>query len=94
MRKTSSCCATGISMAEEEPPDFILMDIQLPGMNGLEALKLIKSKPGLANIPVAAVTASVMTHDEARMKDEGFDYFIPKPVEVRKLLDLVKQILQ
>jgi two-component system cell cycle response regulator DivK len=85
---------TGISMAEEEPPDFILMDIQLPGMNGLEALKLIKSKPGLANIPVAAVTASVMTHDEARMKDEGFDYFIPKPVEVRKLLDLVKQILQ
>ena len=85
---------TGISMAEREPPDFILMDIQLPGMNGVEALKLIKSNPELAKIPIAAVTASVMTHDEARMKDEGFDYFIPKPVEIRKLLDLIRRILQ
>jgi two-component system, cell cycle response regulator DivK len=85
---------TGISMAKEDPPDFILMDIQLPGMNGIEALKLIKSNPALTSIPIAAVTASVMTHDEARMKNEGFDYFIPKPVEVRKLLDLVKQVLQ
>lgn len=84
----------GIQLARERAPDLILMDIQLPGMNGIEALKALRAEPVTAGIPVVAVTASVMQQDRQQIMRAGFDGFIEKPINLRGLLDTVQQALQ
>ena len=72
----------GIERAARDLPDLILMDIRLPGMDGLEALRLLRADPATAAIPVIAVTASVMRGDEHRFLNAGFNGYIPKPIDV------------
>ena len=81
----------GLKVAREKKPDLILMDIQLPGMSGIEALKALRAAPETAAIPVVAITASVMQQDRQQVMSAGFDGFIDKPFNLRSLLDTVQQ---
>jgi two-component system, cell cycle response regulator DivK len=80
----------GLKLARARKPDLILMDIQLPGMSGIEALKALRAGPATAAIPVIAITASVMQQDRQQIMSAGFDGFIEKPVNLKTLLDTVK----
>ena len=84
----------GVKLAREKKPDLILMDIQLPGMSGIEALKALRKTPATAGIPVVAITASVMQQDRQQIMSAGFNGFIEKPVNLRGLLDTVQQALR
>ncbi len=81
----------GIRMAQERVPDLVLMDIQLPGMNGMEALKVLRADPKTAGVPVVAITASVMTQDRQQIMDTGFDGFIEKPINLKEFLATVQR---
>ena len=83
----------GIKLAAERKPDLILMDIQLPGMNGIDALKVLRADPATAAIPVVAVTASVMQQDRKLITEAGFDGYIGKPINVKEFLDTVRGAL-
>jgi two-component system cell cycle response regulator DivK len=83
----------GIELAEQRKPDLILMDIQLPGMNGIEARKILRSKPDTAQIPVVAVTASVMQQDRNLITEAGFDGYIGKPINIKEFLEAVNHAL-
>ena len=83
----------GVRLARERRPALILMDIQLPGMNGVEALRQLRADPMTHTIPVIAVTASVMTGDRTRIMAAGFNAFHGKPISVRQLLATVREIL-
>lgn len=80
----------GIDLANTCSPALILMDIQLPGMNGIEALERLKQNSVTASIPVIAVTASVMTHDRHKLLESGFNDYIEKPIAIRTFLESVK----
>jgi two-component system cell cycle response regulator DivK len=84
----------GITIATEHKPDLILMDIQLPGMNGIEALKVLRSQPATAAIPVIAVTASVMQQDRNQITEAGFDGYIGKPLNLKEFLEAVRSKLE
>src|ERR1700730_17785125 len=75
----------GIKLAEEQRPGLVLMDIQLPGMDGLEAVKVLKRGERTASVPVVAVTAFAMKDDRQRALDAGFDGYIEKPISVQAL---------
>jgi len=83
----------GLKLARERKPSLILMDIQLPGMSGVDALKALRAAPETAGIPVVAVTASVMQQDRQQIMRAGFDGFVEKPINLRKFLDTVQQAL-
>ena len=84
----------GIKLAAEQKPDLILMDIQLPGMNGIDALKVLRADPATANIPVVAVTASVMQQDRKLITEAGFDGYVGKPINVKEFLNAVRSALE
>jgi two-component system, cell cycle response regulator DivK len=84
----------GIRLAGERKPDLILMDIQLPGMNGIDALKVLRGDPATAPIPVVAVTASVMQQDRKLITEAGFDGYIGKPINVKEFLEAVRSALE
>jgi CheY-like chemotaxis protein len=84
----------GLRLAKESRPALILMDIQLPGMNGIEALQQLRRDPVTQGIPVVAVTASAMTHDRPRILAAGFDAYQTKPISVRELLEAVRMLLE
>ncbi len=84
----------GLSLAKEKHPALILMDIQLPGMSGIEALQLLRADPDIREIPVIAVTASVMTAQQQKLLDAGFDAFEGKPVSVVALLKKIQNLIQ
>ena len=83
----------GVRLALEHHPALILMDIQLPGINGIEALRQIRANAATVAIPVVAVTASAMTHDRQKIMAAGFDAYQSKPISVRPFLELVREIL-
>jgi two-component system cell cycle response regulator DivK len=83
----------GVRLAQERHPALILMDIQLPGINGIEALQRLRTDPVTRPIPVIAVTASVMAQDKTRVMAAGFDGYHGKPISVRQLLATVREIL-
>ena len=83
----------GISLAVSEPPDLVLMDLQLPGIDGLEALRRLRASPRTAGIPVVAVTAQAMKHDRERALEAGFDGYVEKPISVRAFPDQVRRFL-
>ncbi len=85
---------TGLKIAEEHRPDLILMDIQLPGMDGLSATRLIKKAPNLQGIPVIALTAYAMPEDEQKALNAGCSGYISKPVDTRNFLDRLTPFLQ
>ena len=79
----------GIVLAKQKIPDLVLMDIQLPGMNGIDALGHLRADPSTAKIPVIAVTASVMQQDRKLITEAGFDAYIGKPINLKEFLDTV-----
>ncbi len=83
----------GLALARERRPHLILMDIQLPGMDGLEATRRLKEDPALKGIPVIALTAFAMRGDEARIRAAGCDDYIAKPIQYRDLLERVARLL-
>ena len=83
----------GVRLAHERQPALILMDIQLPGITGVEALQRLRADPATQHTPVVAVTASVMPQDRTRIMAAGFDGFQGKPISVRELLATVREIL-
>ena len=84
----------GIVLARDRMPDLVLMDIQLPGMNGIEALKVLRADAATARIPVIAVTASVMQQDRNLITEAGFDGYIGKPINLKEFLDTVRAMLE
>jgi len=84
----------GIVLARARRPDLILMDIQLPGMNGIEAIGVLRADPVTATIPVAAVTASVMQHDRNKITEAGFNAYVGKPINLKEFLDTVRSLLE
>ncbi|HTR59666.1 MAG TPA: response regulator [Casimicrobiaceae bacterium] len=84
----------GIKLAAERKPDLILMDIQLPGMNGIDALKALRADKTTASIPIVAVTASVMQQDRTLIMGAGFDGYIGKPINIKEFLDAVRTALE
>ncbi len=83
----------GIVLAAEHRPDLILMDIQLPGMNGIDALRVLRGKPETERIRVIAVTASVMQHDRNLITEAGFDGYVGKPINLMEFLGAVNDML-
>lgn len=77
----------------EKTPDLIVMDIRLPGIDGLETTRRLKADPGTAAIPIVAVTAHVMPEDESLIRDAGCDAYMPKPLRFSALLGLVRDLL-
>jgi two-component system cell cycle response regulator DivK len=83
----------GITLAVSEPPDLVLMDLQLPGIDGVEALRRLRESPRTAHVPVVAVTAQAMKQDRERALDAGFNGYIEKPISVRAFPDQVRGFL-
>ena len=84
----------GIKLASERKPDLILMDIQLPGMSGIDALAVLRGNPETATIPVVAVTASVMQQDRNKITEAGFNAYVGKPINLKEFLDTVRRVLE
>ena len=84
----------GIELSLEHKPDLILMDIQLPGMDGLSATRIIKENPVLNSIPIVALTAHAMMGDEEKAKAAGCDGYISKPINTKKFLGEIEKFLQ
>jgi CheY-like chemotaxis protein len=83
----------GIQIAGEHLPDLILMDIQLPGMDGLTATKLLKKNDALKNIPVIALTSYAMQGDEEKAINAGCSGYLTKPINTRDFLDRIDEYL-
>jgi two-component system cell cycle response regulator DivK len=83
----------GIKLAGEHKPDLILMDIQLPGMNGIDALRVLRADSATSAIPAIAVTASVMQQDRNLITDAGFDGYVGKPINLKEFLEAVRDVL-
>ena len=78
-----------IQKAGKEVYDLIIMDIGLPGMNGVEATKIIRSKPGYKSKPVIALTAFAMKGDRERLLKDGFDAYVPKPIDLAEFVKVI-----
>ena len=82
----------GIALARSHQPDIILMDINLPGMSGMEALKILHEDPATAHIPVLAISANAMPHDIEKGLEAGFYRYLTKPVKIKELMDALDEI--
>ncbi len=80
----------GVALALERSPDIVLMDLQLPGMDGIDALRLLRDAPKTRSLPVVAVTAFAMRDDRERVLSAGFDGYLEKPISVRALPDQIR----
>jgi two-component system cell cycle response regulator DivK len=83
----------GVEAAREHKPDLILMDYQLPDIDGIEAFHRIRGDAAIPRVPIIAVTASAMPQDQKRMRDAGFDGFETKPISVTGLLATIARFL-
>jgi two-component system cell cycle response regulator DivK len=83
----------GVQAAEDRHPDLILMDVQLPELDGYEATRRIKANPDLYGIPIIIVTSYALSGDDLKAFDAGCDAYISKPFSPRKLLAKVKEFL-
>ena len=83
----------GVRLAFERRPDLVLMDIQLPDIDGIEALRRIREVRELDAMPVVAVSASVMPDDQQKVVTSGFDAFVTKPIHLKHFVDTVKRFL-
>ena len=82
----------GVTLAMQHKPDLILMDYQLPGIDGIEAFRRIRGDASTAHIPIIAVTASAMPEEAKKMKDAGFDGFQTKPINVKEFVQAVAAV--
>jgi len=84
----------GVDLAQKRGPNLILMDIRLPGIDGIQALGRLRAEVATREIPVMAITASVMASDRQRVLDAGFSAFQSKPINVKDFLAAVEQLLE
>jgi PAS domain S-box-containing protein len=83
----------GVELVRDRRPDLVIMDINLPGMSGYEATRLLKTWPETRDIPVIALTAAAMTGDRKRFSDAGFYRYLTKPVRVAELMEVLEELL-
>jgi len=83
----------GVAMAETHRPDLILMDIQLPDLDGYEATRRIKANPALRHIPLIAVTSYALSGDDVKALEAGCDGYVTKPFSPRALLAKIREYL-
>ena len=83
----------GVRIASGSRPDLVLMDIQLPDIDGIEALRRIRQDQALDRVPVIAVSASVMPDDQQKIVTSGFDAFVTKPINLKQFLATVQRLL-
>ena len=83
----------GVTLAETQRPDLILMDIQLPGLDGYEATRRIKANPALRGIPIIAVTSYALSGDDVKAFQAGCDAYVTKPFSPRQLLTKIREYL-
>lgn len=84
----------GLYLARTQKPDLILMDINLPGMDGFEALEVLKTDPSTRDIPVVALSANAMAQDIDRGKSAGFEYYLTKPINLQQLMEVLNTLLE
>ena len=84
----------GVKLAKQHVPDLVLMDIQLPGISGIDAFKQIRTEAKTARVPVVALTASVTPTDRSAINAAGFDAFVSKPINLKEFLDTVKRLVE
>jgi two-component system, cell cycle response regulator DivK len=84
----------GVDVATRGGLDLVLMDLQLPGIDGTEAMRRIRAQPGTRELPVVAVTAFAMRADREQVSSAGFDGYIEKPISTRALPDLVRRYVR
>jgi len=84
----------GVKLAKEKKPDLVLMDIQLPGISGIDAFKQLRADVNTARIPVIALTASVTPTDRSQITAAGFDAFVSKPINLKEFVATVKRLLE
>ncbi len=84
---------TGLALARERAPALVLLDVDMPGMDGFEVLAALRADPGTAALPVVALTAHAMSGDEERLLAAGFDHYVAKPLRYRAFLDVVGGLL-
>jgi len=89
----SETAEEGMDLARSQVPALILMDIQLPGMDGITAMKQLKADPNTRSIPIIAITASAMTNNRTAMLAEGFDGYQTKPISLKDFLREVQRVL-
>ena len=89
----SETAEEGLKLVAEQSPALILMDIQLPGMDGITAMKQLKADPKTRSIPIIAITASAMTNNRQAMLAEGFDGYQTKPISLKDFLREVQRVL-
>jgi two-component system cell cycle response regulator DivK len=89
----ASSAEQGVAIALASPPDLVLMDLQLPGMDGTEALRHLRDSPLTRSVPVVAVTAFAMKDDRERALTAGFDGYLEKPISVQALPEQVRSFL-
>ncbi|MFT5511464.1 MAG: two-component system cell cycle response regulator DivK [Hyphomicrobiaceae bacterium] len=83
----------GVTLAQERRPDLILMDIQLPGISGIDAFEQLAANPQTQDIPVVAVTASAMREERLKIEAVGFAGYQPKPIQVKAFIAYVEDLL-
>jgi CheY-like chemotaxis protein len=86
--------ADALKLVETETPDLILMDIQLPGLDGLTVTGMIKKRPGFENVPIIALTAHAMRGDEEKAREAGCDGYISKPIDTRTITKTIMSYLE
>ena len=84
----------GVRLARERQPNLVLMDIQLPDIDGIEALRRIRADASLDNVPVVAVSAAVMPDEQQKIVRSGFDAFITKPITLKPFVETVDRFLK
>lgn len=84
----------GLSLAANRAPDLVLVDIQMPGMDGYATLRHLRALPCTARVPIAALTALAMRGDRERLLAEGFDGYLEKPIRYAAFLESVARLLQ
>ncbi|MGC3965280.1 MAG: response regulator [Rhodocyclaceae bacterium] len=91
---TADDAITGIDLIRREQPDLVLMDVQLPGMDGLTATRQLRAAPETRNLRIVALTAFAMPEDAARIRAAGCDAYLTKPVRYRELIDTIDTLLK
>lgn len=84
---------TALQIIRNQPMDLILLDINIPGLDGLELARIVKTDPQLASIPIIATTANVLLGDRERCLQAGCDEYLPKPLDIRELQAVLREYL-
>jgi two-component system, cell cycle response regulator DivK len=84
----------GIELAREQMPDLIIMDMQMPVMDGFEAISILKTAPETRDIKIMAITSFAMKGDREKILRAGADYYMPKPINIREFAKVVRSLVQ